>query len=385
MSTTRWATSTRLTSSTSRTAAPASKRLISSRSASSPRTGRARSAAARRRARSPGRSRARASCSTSPAIRTVVSGVRSSWETSETNRRCTRRELLELADLALQVGGHLVERRGQAGEVVLAPDPQPLLELPAASRSATRRASRIGVTTWRVTSQVSRRPGRAAGPAVSSARVTSASVSSSCPSGTGSRACSGRGRRAAGPWPTTMPGDVDRRAVARRLDPGVGPGGAARSREVGGAASGHAVGVEARARNGAVGDRRAPVVTGPASTTPKPRTVPRSMIGSKSRRAAARGVVVGARHGGQAGLGLARSRSRPRRPTAVAPGVDQAVAGLLEQEPADAADDDRGREQQGADHDAGLDRPAPEGEAAARRTEAASGRLAAARLGRPAL
>ena len=33
---------------------------------------------------------ARASCSTSPAIRTVVSGVRSSWETSETNRRWTR-------------------------------------------------------------------------------------------------------------------------------------------------------------------------------------------------------------------------------------------------------------------------------------------------------
>ena len=40
---------------------------------------------------------------TSPAIRTVVSGVRSSWETSETNRRCTRLGFLELPDLALEV------------------------------------------------------------------------------------------------------------------------------------------------------------------------------------------------------------------------------------------------------------------------------------------
>ncbi len=33
---------------------------------------------------------ARASCSTSEAIRTVVSGVRSSWDTSETKRRWRR-------------------------------------------------------------------------------------------------------------------------------------------------------------------------------------------------------------------------------------------------------------------------------------------------------
>ena len=37
-------------------------------------------------------------------------------------------QLLELPDLALQVAGHLVERRGEAGEVVLARDPQPLLQ-----------------------------------------------------------------------------------------------------------------------------------------------------------------------------------------------------------------------------------------------------------------
>ena len=37
-------------------------------------------------------------------------------------------ELLELADLALQVGRHLVERVGEPGEVVLAGDPEPFLE-----------------------------------------------------------------------------------------------------------------------------------------------------------------------------------------------------------------------------------------------------------------
>ena len=56
-------------------------------------------------------------------------------------------ELLQLADLALQARGHLVERRRQASKVVLAGDPQPLVSRPAASRSATRRASRTGVTT----------------------------------------------------------------------------------------------------------------------------------------------------------------------------------------------------------------------------------------------
>ena len=38
-------------------------------------------------------------------------------------------ELLELADLALQVAGHLVERRRQPGQVVLTGDPHPLLEV----------------------------------------------------------------------------------------------------------------------------------------------------------------------------------------------------------------------------------------------------------------
>ena len=89
-STTRWATSTRLTSSRSSTAAPASNRLISSRSASSV-SNRSSSVCSSSAERAVAGSKSpRASCSTSPAIRTVVSGVRSSWETSETNRRWTR-------------------------------------------------------------------------------------------------------------------------------------------------------------------------------------------------------------------------------------------------------------------------------------------------------
>ncbi|UMG93175.1 hypothetical protein [Nocardioides sp. TF02-7] len=45
----------------------------------------------------------------------------------------------------------------------------------------------------------------------------------------------------------------------------------------------------------------------------------------------------------------------------VDPVLEEPVAGLLEQQPADAADHDRG-EQQGEQHDAGLDRATPEGE-----------------------
>ena len=114
--------------STSSTAAPASNRLISSRSASSASN---RSSSLQQLGAAPQRRvelSSRGSCSTSAAIRTVVSGVRSSWETSETNRRCSR-ELLELADLALRLLGHLVERRGQPGEVVLAAHRHALVEL----------------------------------------------------------------------------------------------------------------------------------------------------------------------------------------------------------------------------------------------------------------
>ena len=155
-STIRWATSTRSTSSISSTAAPASKRLISSRSTSSALEPVELGLQQLRGAgRWPGRSRARASWSTSPAIRTVVSGVRSSWETSATNRRCTRDSssscriwrcrlvAIWLKDVASRARSSSPETRSRS------------CSWPAASRSATRRAIRTGVTTCRVTSQVS--------------------------------------------------------------------------------------------------------------------------------------------------------------------------------------------------------------------------------------
>ena len=87
-----------------------------------PRTGRAGSAAARPSAPSPGRTASRASCSTSAAIRTVVSGVRSSWETSETKRRCTRDRSSSCPILTCKARRHVVERARQPREVVLALD-----------------------------------------------------------------------------------------------------------------------------------------------------------------------------------------------------------------------------------------------------------------------
>ena len=63
-------------------------------------------------------------------------------------------ELLELADLALQVARHLVERRREPRQVVLAGHLEPLLQL--AGREPLRHLARHPdrVTTWRVTSQV---------------------------------------------------------------------------------------------------------------------------------------------------------------------------------------------------------------------------------------
>ena len=183
-STTRWATSTRLTSSSSSTAAPASKRLISSRSASrvSKRSSSVcRSSAARAVA---GSNSSRASCSTSPAIRTVVSGVRSSCDTSETNRRCTRLSssscrIWRWRLVAIWLND--VARRARSSSPVTR---SRSVSRPAASRSATRRASRTGVTTWRVTSQV--RPAirtTSRPPAVIIARVTRPIVCCSSSSG----------------------------------------------------------------------------------------------------------------------------------------------------------------------------------------------------------
>ena len=123
---------------------------------------------------------------TSLAIRTVVSGVRSSCDTSETNRRCTRLsssswricfwrlEAIWLNDVASRARSSSPRTRSRSWS------------WPAASRSATRRAIRTGVTTCRVTSQVSPATSTSSTPAaVARARVTRLSVS--CSSSRGNR------------------------------------------------------------------------------------------------------------------------------------------------------------------------------------------------------
>ena len=69
-----------------------------------------------RRARSPPRE----SWMRSPAIRIVVSGVRSSWETSETNRCCTRERFSSWAICCWMEAAISLKDVAEAGEVVLA-------------------------------------------------------------------------------------------------------------------------------------------------------------------------------------------------------------------------------------------------------------------------
>ena len=198
-STTRCARSTRFTSSRSRTAAPASKRLISSRSASSI-SKRSSSFWSSSAARAVGGSnRSRASCSTSPAIRTVVSGVRSSCDTSETNRRCTRESSSSWRICFCRLAAIWLN---DVPSRAMSSSPRTCIRSssrPDASRSATRRASRTGVTTCRVTSQVSAadqdQQQRAAGDQGAAHQRTGCPAARS--SGTGSRACRCR-RRPAG-------------------------------------------------------------------------------------------------------------------------------------------------------------------------------------------
>ncbi len=111
---------TRLVGSVVSVTEPASYRLISSRSASS-RSNRSVCVCSSSTVRDvgPGKS-SRWPYSTSPASRIVVSGVRSSCETSETNRCCMTRQLGELADARLQALGHAVEGCRERRELVLA-------------------------------------------------------------------------------------------------------------------------------------------------------------------------------------------------------------------------------------------------------------------------
>ena len=114
-STTRCATSTRLTSSRSSTAAPASKRLISSRSTSSV------SNRSSSRLQQLGGARGRRVEAVAGVVQHVAGhphgGQRRAQLVGDVGDEPALHpgQLLELADLALQVGRHLVERRGRAG------------------------------------------------------------------------------------------------------------------------------------------------------------------------------------------------------------------------------------------------------------------------------
>ena len=259
MSTTRWATSTRLTSSMSSTAAPASNRLISSRSTSS----------VSNRSSSVCSSSAARAVAGSKSLARVVQHVAGHPHRGERRAQLVGdvgdepplhpAQLLELADLALQAGRHLVERRGQPGEVVLAGDPQPLLELAGGQplgdppgqpdrgdhlpgdqpgQPGDQHQQQHGGGEQRL-----RRPGRAS-PAPRSA-------------GTGSRACRSGRRPAARTWePTTIPGSVSTSpSGVLGGDLGVGPGGAGRLVEVLLQRRGTLVGVQAGGgHRAAVGD-----------------------------------------------------------------------------------------------------------------------------------
>ena len=168
--TTRCTTSPRLVSSRSSTAAPASNRLISSRSAEQVLEPVQLVLQQLGGTRGDRVEAARASCSTSPAIRTVVSGVRSSWETSETNVRCTRESstswrICDCSASAIWLNDIASRAMSSSPETCIRSSSRP-----DAIRSATRRASRTGVITCRVTSSAtpatssSRRARRSAAP-----------------------------------------------------------------------------------------------------------------------------------------------------------------------------------------------------------------------------
>ncbi len=105
---------------------------------------------------------------TSPAIRIVVSGVRSSWETSETKRRCAAdsssiRAIWSSRFPAISLN---VRVRVAISSCPLASGSRSS-RWPSASRDATVAARRTGATVCRVTTHVS---------APSSARIASAPI-----------------------------------------------------------------------------------------------------------------------------------------------------------------------------------------------------------------
>ena len=130
-SSTRATMSRRSTSSRSSAAAPASNRLISSRSASSSSNRLSSFCSSSTERLVIGSNSSRVSCSRSAAIRTVVSGVRSSCETSETKRRCNRDSSSSRRICCCRLLAILLKETAEPGQVVGPPDLHPLLE-PAA-------------------------------------------------------------------------------------------------------------------------------------------------------------------------------------------------------------------------------------------------------------
>ncbi len=277
-------------------------------------------------------------------------------------------QLLELADLALQVRGHLVERRREPGQVVLAGDAQPLLQ-PAGGQP-------LG------------------DPAGHPHRRDHLPGDQPADAGDEHQQQAARGEQRPGDQPHRVlllverEQEVDRvgAAVGRQLhlradrdarlaadhvvvvvgagDRGVGPRrGGARLLEVLLERHRDAAGQKWPLDSVPPSAIRTPSPAGPATTTPYPRVVPRSMIRSIRSLPLHRRVGVLPGRGLEPAVGLLHlvGDLAGDRLDAL---VEQAVAGLLEQQPADRGDDDR-REDDGAGHDPGLDRTAPERQPAA--------------------
>ena len=363
MSTTRRATSTRSTSSVSSMAAPASNRLISSRSASS---------ASKRSSSFCSSSAARAVDRVEERPRVVHHvaghphrGDRGAQLVGDVGDEAPLQpaELLQLADLPLQVGGHLVERRGQAGEVVLAVDAQRSCELAGGealgdpSGHPDRGHHLAGHQPGEAGhEQQQRHAGDEHRPRDEGERLLLLGQREEVVERVGV-VVGGEPDLAAdhdaGPLGQTRIG-------AGRADVGVGPGRRARgSRSAPPGVSGTLARSRPSVNFAPPSARRTPSLTGGDSTTAKPRRRPARLDRLDEGLLLRRLVDVEPGRGGQrraGGLGLALGLLHD----GVDPVVEQAVTGLLDQEPAHDADDRRG-EQHRADHDPRLHRAPPEG------------------------
>ena len=271
-------------------------------------------------------------------------------------------ELLELPDLPLEVGGHLVEGRREPCEVVLAPHPQPLLEVAGrqslgdAPRHPDRRHDLPGHQPGEAGDEEQQRDaGDEHGPRDQRQRLLLLGEGVEVVERVGvvvRRQPDLAAHHDAGAL--RQSGDL-----ARGADVGVGPGGRRDGVEARLELLRHAAEVEAlgelRASVGqayALADRRRQHHGEAAGRT--------AGLDRLDERLLLRGLVhVEARLGGEPGagrLGLALGLLHDR----VDAVLEQAVAGLLDEEPPDDADDGGGQ-QHGADHDACLHRASPEG------------------------